>query len=85
MKLRSFCLAIVVVLVSACGDDSPTVQDGSSTPDGPNPNATFTSYVIDLVKNHTGDTTPAPYADFMALPDPDGDANNVHAYDPLFQ
>ena len=45
---------------------------------------TLTSYVIDLVQNHTSDTTPAAYAEFSSLPDPDGDTNNTAAYSSLF-
>jgi hypothetical protein len=87
MKTRSTLLGALAIVIglAACGDDSPTVQDGSQTPDGPGPAANFTAYVIDLVKNHTDDPTPAAFSDFMSLPDPDGDANNVHAYDTLFQ
>jgi hypothetical protein len=90
--------AVLFVLVAAaCGDngnnqppaDSPTTPgDGSNTPgDGSNvPAATLTSYVMDLVVNHT--TTPEEaraYDEFKALPDPDGDANNGSAYSSLFQ
>ena len=84
MNLRVF--AFTFFVLAACGDDSPFVQkDGGPPGDGPNPNATFTSYVIDLVNNHGADVTPAPYSAFSALPDPDGDANNLTAYTSLFQ
>jgi hypothetical protein len=92
--------AVLFVLVAAaCGDnnnnnktpaDSTTPPgDGSNTPgDGSNvqPAATLTSYVVDLVLNHT--TTPEEaraYDEFKALPDPDGDTNNGSAYNSLFQ
>jgi hypothetical protein len=66
--------------LSACGpDDHLTVGDA-----GP-PGNTLTSYVIDLINNHTSDPTPRPYAEFSTLPDPDGDTNNTAAYGSLFQ
>ncbi len=34
--------------------------------------ATLTSFVIDLIDNHSTDPTPAPFSAFSALPDPDG-------------
>ena len=79
----SFGLAMVIGLglaSSSCGPDNHLYvpQDG-----GP-PAATLTSYVIDLVNNHTGDTAPAAYASFQNLPDPDGDTNNTVAYSSLF-
>jgi hypothetical protein len=75
--------AIVVGLAfaaGACGDDSPYVQKDA----GPDPVVTFTSYVIDLVNNHTDSSAPVPYTDFKDLPDPDGEANNTAAYGSLF-
>jgi hypothetical protein len=71
--------------LAACGDDTPFVpKDGGPGSDGGNPNATLTSYVIDLITNHSADQAPAAYADFKDLPDPDGDTNNGSAYSPLF-
>ncbi|HET9991069.1 MAG TPA: hypothetical protein VFQ65_21200, partial [Kofleriaceae bacterium] len=77
----------------ACGDDSPNVpSDSPTTPPGDGsgsgsgmPNATLTSYVIDLVINHTVATETAhAYSEFSTLPDPDGMANNGSAYASLF-
>jgi hypothetical protein len=65
--------------VTGCGDDNPTLQDAGS-----NSNATFTSFVIDLVLNHGSDATPAPFTSFSTLPDPDGSDNNPNAYNALF-
>lgn len=88
---RAFALALVVALVS-CGDDlrpSVTGNDGGGGSDAPPdtpPAATFTTFVLDLVKNQTADNTqPKPFADFSTLPDPDGDNNNLDAYKSLFQ
>jgi hypothetical protein len=74
-------LAIGIGLaLSACGpDDHLTVGDAGSD-DG----NTLTSYVIDLINNHTSDPTPRPYSEFSSLPDPDGDTNNTAAYGSLF-
>ncbi len=82
MRSRFVLLGLAVAIgLGACGDDTPYVpKDGG----GPPPGATFTDFVIDLVNNHTTDPTPAPYSDFMAQPDPDGDNNNTAAYDSLF-
>jgi hypothetical protein len=81
-------LLAVAVLAAACGDDNPSLAnpDGNGPgSDGGGPNATLTSYVIDLVMNHTTATDmPKPYTDFSTLPDPDGDMNNGSAYAPLF-
>ena len=80
-------VAVFALAAGACGDDSPSLAgDGGSGGDGGViPPATFTDFVTDLVKNHSGDATPTPFAMFMSLPDADGDSNNVHAYDNLFQ
>lgn len=81
-------LGLAVVAGGACGDDNPSVNDGNngsdSGIDGPPGGDTLTTFVIDLVKNHNDDATPATFGDFQNLPDPDGDNNNVHAYDSLF-
>lgn len=77
-------LAIGIGLaLSACGpSDHLTVGDAGS--DGPG--GTLTSYVIDLITNHTDDmSAPRPYSEFSSLPDPDGDTNNTAAYGSLFQ
>jgi hypothetical protein len=52
--------------------------------DGGPPAGTLTSYVIDLINNHSSDTAPRPYSEFGSLPDPDGDSNNTSAYGSLF-
>jgi len=72
----------------ACGPDNKlhVADDAGVGPgsDGGQPNATLTSYVIDLVNNHTSDPAPAPYTAFGSLPDPDGSNNNTGAYSSLF-
>ena len=89
MKRLGF-LACGLLLAVACGSnnnggkmdappDSKVFMDGSGSA-----SATFTTFVIDLVLNHGSDATPAAFASFQNLPDPDGDTNNVHAYDSLF-
>jgi hypothetical protein len=76
-------LALVIGL-AACGpDDHLSIGDGG-TDAGP-PSATLTTYVKDLIENHTSDQAPRPYAEFSGLPDPDGDSNNTTAYGSLFQ
>jgi hypothetical protein len=77
-------LAILIALVAACGDDHAKMPaDAGSVPDAAMPEATLTSYVIDLVLHHTSDTdAPRPYSEFGSLPDPD--TNNGSAYAPLF-
>jgi hypothetical protein len=84
MRARSHFLGFAVVLgLGACGDDTPYVpKDGG--PDAAEPAKTLTTFVIDLVQNHSSDQTPAAYSDFKDLPDPDGDNNTTTAYDPLF-
>ena len=88
MKLRSSLLGLAIAVglgltAAACGDDSPFVpSDGQGSGSG---SATFTSFVLDLVNNHTADPAPADYSTFKDLPDPDGDNNNGSAYDSLFQ
>ena len=80
-------LLVVAMMAAACGDDNPSLAnpDGMGSGSGSGSDATLTSYVIDLVMNHTTATElPKPYADFSALPDPDGDMNNGSAYAPLF-
>jgi len=72
----------------ACGDNN-TKPDAAVPPmidaamvdstmiDAPVVAATFTTYVIDLVKNHTDNTGASrPFSEFSALPDPDGTSNN---------
>ena len=86
--MRSCLLGVAIVLgFAACGDDSPYVpkDDAAVEPDAPDDNAAFTKFVIDLVKNHGADVTPADYDSFKGLPDPDGDNNNTSAYGELFQ
>jgi hypothetical protein len=79
-------LALLIVL-AACGDNIKVTSDGAGGSDsGIGPNANLTTYVTDLVLNHTTATDIAkPYTDFSTLPDPDGDANNGSAYSALFQ
>jgi hypothetical protein len=90
MKLRSSLLGLAIAVglgltAAACGDDSPFVPgDGPGSGSGSGSNATFTSFVLDLVTNHTMDPAPADYSTFKDLPDPDGDSNNGSAYDSLF-
>ena len=90
MKLRSSLLGLAIAVglgltAAACGDDSPFVpSDGQGSGSGSG-SATFTSFVLDLVNNHTADPAPADYSTFKDLPDPDGDNNNGSAYDSLFQ
>lgn len=84
-------LALASATVS-CGDDKkPPQSDGPEQPPPdmppvmpPPPPATLTSFVIGIIQNETL-LTNAPHAaaDFVDLPDPDGD-NNIDAYDPLF-
>jgi hypothetical protein len=85
---RALALLVVATLAAACGDDNPSLASDSGTDSGSGsgmPPATLTSYVIDLVMNHTTATDLAkPYTDFSTLPDPDGDMNNGSAYAPLF-
>ena len=72
--------------LAACGpDDHLTVGDAGAGSDAGPPAGSLTSYVIDLINNHTGDTAPRPYSEFGSLPDPDGDTNNTAAYGSLFQ
>src|SRR5438309_9622811 len=84
MKSRGCMLGMfaLVVGLAACGafnNDNPQVQDAAgSGSDATTPPATFTSFVIDQIKNHSADTTPVPYASFKDLPDPD--TNNPNAY-----
>ena len=84
---RALALLVVATLAAACGDDNPSLggSDGMGSGSGSGSNTTLTSYVIDLVTNHTTATELAkPYTDFSTLPDPDGDMNNGSAYAPLF-
>lgn len=75
-------LAIVIVFgFGACGDDSPYVPQD----DGGMEEQTLTTFVIDLIDNHTGDPAPVAFDAFKDLPDPDGDNNNVTAFAGLFQ
>jgi hypothetical protein len=91
----TFALALALALsAAACGDDSPAVPSDSPTTPGDgsgsgsgsgSDNPTLTSYVIDLVMNHTTATETAhAYAEFSTLPDPDGTSNNGSAYSSLF-
>ncbi|MEO8846567.1 MAG: hypothetical protein ABI591_20080 [Kofleriaceae bacterium] len=87
MKLRSNLLGLAMAIgltAAACGDDSPFVPDDGNGSGSGSGAATFTSFVLDLVTNHTTDPTPADYSTFKDLPDPDGDTNNGSAYDSLF-
>ena len=84
--IKRFLFLAIVVGLAACGpDDHLTVsKDAGTGSDGGPAGTTLTSYVIDLVNNHTSDTAPRPYTDFGSLPDPDGDTNNTAAYRSLF-
>ena len=83
-------LVLLLAIVAACGDDHQKLPadagpsgDATPMPDAPMPEATLTSYVIDLVQHHTTATEqPRPYSEFSSLPDPDG--SNGSAYAPLF-
>lgn len=93
-------LAIIVALAAiGCGDnlkgntppggddggiDAGVDGPGDADIDAPMGDPTLTTFVIDLIENHTDNGPPAPFSMFEALPDPDGDANNTGAYDPLF-
>jgi hypothetical protein len=77
MKLRL--LIVATVFAFGCGDDSPYVPQ-----DAPPEEQTLTKFVIDLIDNHSQDPAPAAYDAFKDLPDPDGDNNNVTAYQGLF-
>lgn len=87
MKIALVLAALLCGSLGACGDDGakPNGDAGMDAPmpDAPVTAATLTSYVIDLVQNHTTATdTPRAYSEFQALPDPDG--SNGSAYAPLF-
>ena len=90
---RAFWLVVVmgvVMAVAACGDDggTPAIDAGPDAAidapiDAPPDGSTFTTFVIDQIQNQTTATaTPAPYATFAPLPDPD--SANPAAYAPLF-
>lgn len=78
--------------LAACGDDNssapidapPAIDAGPDAAiDAPIDASTFTTFVIDQIQNQTTATaTPAPYATFAPLPDPD--SANPAAYAPLF-
>jgi len=83
-------LAFVIAL-SACVNEKPTLTPDAGNPPSPDampdtpPEATLTSYVIDLITMQTTSTAaPRAYAEFASLPDPDGDTNNTAAYQSLF-
>jgi hypothetical protein len=84
--IKRFLYLAIIVGLAACGPDDHlrVSNDGGAGSDGGPPSATLTSYVIDLVNNHTNDTAAKPYAEFGSLPDPDGDTNNTAAYQSLF-
>lgn len=81
--------------LAACGDDNPSTKDASpgqdttmmnpdAAPDGGNPNANFTTFVIDLVKNHTNSTeAPVAFTTFSTLADPDA-TSTTNPYASLF-
>jgi hypothetical protein len=86
--VKALAIALVAAVAAACGSDHKAPSDAMAdaapppTPDAP-ASATFTSYVIDLVKNQTSNATaPRPYSEFHTLPDPD--VGNGSAYAPLF-
>jgi len=75
-------LLVVLAVLAACHDDHPQLAP-DAPPDTPPPATTLTSYVIDLVVNHTAtDTAPRPFAEFATLDDPD--QGNPAAYASLF-
>jgi hypothetical protein len=83
-------LLVMAAPLAACGGghgkpmpDGPPEVTPDAPPDAPPTPATLTSYVIDLVTNHTADDTAArPYSEFNTLQDPD--TMNGSAYAPLF-
>jgi hypothetical protein len=90
-------ILLAAAALAACGNNNPTLnQDGPGpTADAPNHGSggsdggmtpeTLTAFVIDLITNHTSATElPQPYSAFSSLPDPDGSANNLAAYQALF-
>jgi len=98
--VKRFALVLLVALggaayagCSGCNDNTNnsgtdsggTGSDSGLGSDGGTAVATLTSYVIDLVANHTTATDlPRPYSEFQLLPDPDGASNNGSAYQALF-
>jgi hypothetical protein len=69
MMWRALCLVAVI----GCGDNLKATGDGGGdTGTDTPPAATFTSFVIDQITNHTADNTqPVPFDQFSMLPDPD--------------
>lgn len=85
MKSLGFVLMLGLGAI-ACGDNKVT-PDAPPQPqkdaaidspmiDAPMPPMTFTTYVIDLVKNHTDNGPSRAFTEFSTLPDPDGTSNN---------
>jgi hypothetical protein len=76
----------VGLALAACGpnDHLKVGGDAGMGSDAGPPAANLTTYVIDLIENHSSDPAPRPYSEFGSLPDPDGDANNTGAYGSLF-
>ena len=82
---------VIALFGAACGDNRTVVVvdardqlDGATDPDAP-PASTLTAFVIDLIENHTDDTTnPVPYGAFAILPDPDATDDDDSAYAQLF-
>jgi len=81
--------AVLLFALFGCGDNLKAPGDGHGSDVGPDTPqaATFTSFVIDQIVNHTAnDTQPVPFATFATLPDPD--LNNpdpkVGGYSSLF-
>jgi hypothetical protein len=86
--VKTLVFVLAVAFAAACGDNGnnvgPDSGSGSNGSDG-GMTGTLTSYVLDLVQNHTTATDLSrPYSEFQALPDPDGDMNNGSAYGSLF-
>ena len=85
MKSLGFILALGLASV-ACGDNQATPDAPVVIPkdapvdttmiDAPVVAATLTTYVIDLVKNHTDNGPSRAFTEFSTLPDPDGTSNN---------
>ena len=67
-------LAFALAMLVACGDNQiPPAGHGDAGTDAPGA-ATLTSFVIDLIQNHTADNTqPVAFDQFATLPDPDLD------------
>jgi hypothetical protein len=71
MKRATMIIALLMI-AAGCGDNLPPPgAAGDAGSDAPGA-ADLTSFVIDLIKNHTADNTqPVSFDQFATLPDPD--------------